>query len=76
MSTAGALEQPAAARRTRIFTPARIIALVLSAVLVSGLIFRRKPDSSPQRGLRRTAQPLETNVLELLKAAQAELIER
>jgi pimeloyl-ACP methyl ester carboxylesterase len=41
MSTSGALEEPEAAGRTRIFTPARIIALVLSVVLVSGLIYLR-----------------------------------
>jgi hypothetical protein len=34
MSRSGALEEPIAARKTRILTPARIIALALSAVLV------------------------------------------
>ncbi len=38
MSKSGALEEPMAAPRTRIFTPARIIALAVSAVLVFGLV--------------------------------------
>jgi hypothetical protein len=41
MSRSGAPEEPTAAPRTRIFTPARIIALALSAVLVFGLVYLR-----------------------------------
>jgi pimeloyl-ACP methyl ester carboxylesterase len=41
MSRPGALEKPTAAGKTRIFTPARIVALGLCAVLVFGLFFLR-----------------------------------
>jgi pimeloyl-ACP methyl ester carboxylesterase len=41
MSRSGALEKPPAAEKTRIFTPARIVALALCAVLVFGLLFLR-----------------------------------
>ena len=41
MSRSGALEKPTAAGKSRIFTPARIVALGLCAVLVFGLFFLR-----------------------------------
>jgi pimeloyl-ACP methyl ester carboxylesterase len=41
MSGSGALEGPAAAERTRIFTPARIVALALITLLVAGLAYLR-----------------------------------
>jgi pimeloyl-ACP methyl ester carboxylesterase len=45
MSRLGALEEPAAAEKTRIFTPVRIVALTLCAVLVFGfLLFRFAPE--------------------------------
>jgi hypothetical protein len=41
MSRSVTLEEPVAAERTRIFTPARIVALGLCAMLVFGLFFLR-----------------------------------
>jgi pimeloyl-ACP methyl ester carboxylesterase len=41
MSRSGAHQEPIAGPSTRIFTPARIIALALSAVLVFGLVYLR-----------------------------------
>jgi pimeloyl-ACP methyl ester carboxylesterase len=45
MSRSGALEKPTVAEKTRIFTPARIVALALCAVLLFGLfVLRFAPD--------------------------------
>jgi pimeloyl-ACP methyl ester carboxylesterase len=41
MSRSGALEKPTVAEKARIFTPARVVALALCAVLVFGLFFLR-----------------------------------
>jgi pimeloyl-ACP methyl ester carboxylesterase len=41
MSRSGALEKPTVAEKTRIFTPARIVALALIVLLVTGLAYLR-----------------------------------